>query len=74
MKLVKKIAVFASAALPVLAFAQAAPSAGPDLSTLTGAVDLSTVGTAILAIAGTLALVYVAMRGAKLVLGMIRGG
>lgn len=72
MKLVKKIAVSLLAALPVLSFAAA--SAGPDLSTLTGAVDLSTVGTAILAIAGTLALVYVAMRGAKLVLGMIRGG
>ena len=48
-------------------------AAGPDLTALTTAVDLTTVITAVLAIAGTLAGVYVAIKGARTVLAMIRG-
>lgn len=58
------LAMFASAsafALPV------------DLSGITGAVDFSTVTAAVLAIAGLLAAVYVAIKGARIALNMLRG-
>lgn len=57
-------------AFPVVARADAAAT---DLSALTGTVNFATVSTAVVAIAGSLAAVYVTMRGAKLVLSMIRG-
>lgn len=47
---------------------------GPDLSPLTSAVDFGTVTVAVLSIAGLLAVVYVAVRGAKIGLSMLRGG
>jgi hypothetical protein len=55
------------ASLPVLA-------AGPDLSTLTSAVDFGTVTTAILGVAAALIVVYIAWKGAKMVLAAVRGG
>ncbi|CAK0748268.1 conserved exported hypothetical protein [Gammaproteobacteria bacterium] len=45
---------------------------GPDFSALTGAVDFSTVGTAVLAIAALLALPLVIKKGAKMVLSAIK--
>lgn len=54
-------------ALPV--FATATP---PDFSALTGAVDFSTVGTAVLAIAALLAVPLVIRKGAKMVLAAIK--
>jgi len=54
--------------------ANAAAPTPPDFSSLTSAVDLSTVIVAILAIAAILAGVYVAIKGAKTVIGMIKGG
>jgi hypothetical protein len=50
-----------------------ASAAGPDLTSLTSAVDFGTTTTAILAIAALLAAVFVAIRAAKTVLGMIKG-
>ena len=70
MKTLKNLAVAAVAASPVLSFAAAN---APDLTPLTNAIDFSTVITAVLAIGGLLAGVYVAIRGAKTVLSMIRG-
>jgi Inovirus Coat protein B len=65
----KRLAVLAAtAAGATMAFA-----AGPDLTPLTGAIDFGTVITAVLAIAGLMAAVYVAIRGAKTVLSMIKG-
>ena len=55
---------------PALAFAE---GSGSGLEGLTKAVVFTEVSTAVLAIAGTLAAVFVTMRGAKLVLSMIRG-
>lgn len=55
-------------------FAQEAAAAGPDMSGLTAAVDFGTVTTAILAIAGLLAVVYVAVKGARIGLSMLKGG
>lgn len=45
---------------------------GPDFSALTGAVDFSTVGPAVLAIAALLAVPLVIRKGAKFVLSAIK--
>lgn len=47
---------------------------GPDLTPLTSAVNFGTTITAVLAIAGLLATVYIAIKGARTVLRMIKGG
>ena len=67
-RLFKHLAVIALATGSTLSMA-----AGPDMTALTSAVDFGTTTTAILAIAALLAGVYVAIRAAKTVLGMIRG-
>lgn len=69
-KLARIAAVSGAALVSASAFAQAAP---PDLTSLTSSVDLSTTLTAVLAIAATLATLYVGILAAKTVLGMIRG-
>ncbi|MEC5159120.1 major capsid protein [Janthinobacterium sp. CG_S6] len=72
MKVMKKIGlglVGAVATAPM--FALAGP---PDLSSLTSAIDLSTVITAVLAVAAIIAGVYAAIKGAKTVLGLVKGG
>ena len=46
----------------------------PDFSSLTGAVDFSTVATAVLAIAALLVVPLVVKKGARFVLGMIGRG
>lgn len=60
------------AAMAASAVASAA-TGGPDLAALTSSVDMGTTVTAILAVAATLAGLFVAIRGAKTVLGMIKG-
>jgi hypothetical protein len=56
-----------------LAVSGSALAVGPDMAGLTGAVDFGTVITAVLAIAGMLALVFVAIKGAKIGLSMLKG-
>ncbi|BEP55224.1 hypothetical protein GmRootV118_24680 [Variovorax sp. V118] len=56
-----------------LAVGAPAFAAGPDFSTLTGAVDFSTVGTAILAVAALMMVPKVVGWGARKVLGFVRG-
>lgn len=60
---------FAFSMLGMPAFA-----AGPDLTSLTSQVDFSTVIVALLAVAAALAGVYIAWKGAKMVLAALRGG
>lgn len=55
------------------AVAQTAFAAGPDLTPLTSAIDFGTVTVAVLSIAGLLAVVYVAVKGAKIGLAMLKG-
>lgn len=55
-------------------FGMPAHAAGPDLSTLTTAVDFGTVTTAVLGVAAALIVVYIAWKGAKMVLAAVRGG
>lgn len=60
-------------ALSVSAMASAQVAGGPNMTGLTSAVDFGTVTTAILAIAGMLAVVYVAIKGARIGLSMLKG-
>ncbi len=53
---------------PLSAFA-----AGPDLSTITSAVDFGTVTTAILGVGAAIVVVYIAWKGAKMVISAVRG-
>lgn len=74
-KIITRGLAVVGAAVSSLAFAQeAAAAGGPDMSGLTAAVDFGTVTTAILAIAGLLAVVYVAVKGARIGLSMLKGG
>jgi hypothetical protein len=70
-KLKSALGLVVTGAAAATASAQAA-AAGPDMSGLTGAVDFGTVTTAVLAIAGLLAVVYVAVKGASIGLAMIK--
>lgn len=72
MKRIGKALVFGGS-MVTLAAANAQAVGGPDLSSLTSSVDMGTTVTAILAVAATLAGLFVAIRGAKTVLGMIKG-
>lgn len=47
---------------------------GPDLTTVTAAVDFGTVTTAVLGVAAALIVVYIAWKGAKMVIAAVRGG
>lgn len=53
--------------------AGSAMAEGPDLTPLTSSVDFGTVTVAVLSIAGLLAVVYVAVKGASIGLSMLRG-
>jgi hypothetical protein len=66
--MLKKVAGVLVSVAPMAAFA----AGGPDMSGLTGAVDFTTVTTAVLAIAGLLAVVYVAVKGAQVGLAMLK--
>jgi len=59
------------ALVAALSAAGVANAAAPDFSSLTGAVDFSTVGTAILAIGALLAVPAVVKKGTRIVLSMI---
>ena len=50
-----------------------AAGTGPDFSTLTSGIDFSSVTTGVLAVASTLIAVYVAIKGAKILMSMVRG-
>lgn len=58
----------------MLGLSKPAEAAPPDLTSLTTAVDFSTVTTAVLAVAAALIVVYIAWKGAKMVISAVRGG
>ncbi len=47
--------------------------AAVDLTAITGAFSAADIVTGVMAVAGTLAVVYVSIKAAKIVLGMLRG-
>ena len=51
----------------------AAFAAGPDLTTLTSAIDFGTVTTAVLAVGASIVGVYLAWKGAKILIGAVKG-
>ncbi|RDU96677.1 major capsid protein [Trinickia dinghuensis] len=61
--------VAAVSATPLVSHAQAS---GVDYTSLTSSVSFSTTITAVMAVAASLVLLYVAIKGAKIVLRMIR--
>lgn len=71
MKNLKKSAVAAVAL--VAATAAQAQAAAVDTTAITGAFSAADIVTGVMAIAGTLAVVYVSIKAARTVLGMLRG-
>lgn len=69
----KKMAV-AGLALVTGFFAAAASAAPVDFTSLTSSVDFSSVITAILLVAAALMGVYIAWKGAKMIISAVRGG
>jgi hypothetical protein len=65
-------AVIALAALSGAAMAQETGSAGPDLSALTSKISVGTTITAVLAIGVTMVGLHLAVKGAKIVLNMVK--
>jgi hypothetical protein len=65
----------AGAALAVVAASPAAfaVDTGPDLSSLTSSISVGTVVTAVLAVGATMVGLYLAIKGAKTVLAMVKG-
>lgn len=68
MNMLKKFGPVSVAAAPLSSFA-----AGPDLSTITAAVDFGTVTTALLGVGAAIIVVYIAWKGAKMVIGAVKG-
>ncbi|MFN7505488.1 MAG: hypothetical protein ACK5Q1_08000 [Limnobacter sp.] len=67
MKLIKATLITSVASLPALALA-----APPDLTSITTAVDFSTVTAAILGVGAACIGMYLAWRGAKFVIGAVK--
>lgn len=66
--------LFAAAAVAVVAPSVfAADPAAWDYTGLTSSIDFSTISVGVLAVAGILAGVYAGIKGAKIVLGFLRG-
>lgn len=55
-------------------FGISAYAAGPDMTSLTTAIDFGTVTTAVLGAAAALIVVYIAWKGAKMVIAAVKGG
>ncbi|HGP6087871.1 TPA: hypothetical protein ACLNNW_003633 [Vibrio cholerae O1] len=60
-------------AIPFAIAASGAHAAGWDYSAVMADVDFSTIAVGVLAVAGLLAAVYAGIKGAKIVLGFLRG-
>ena len=73
LKSMKKQVAIAAAAGTALAVSAQSHAAGWDYSTLTDGVDFSTIATGVLAVAAMLAAVYAGIKGARVVLGFLRG-
>jgi hypothetical protein len=58
---------------PMLAHAQTSGTGGPDYSALTSGVDFTSTIAAVLAVAALLVGLFLAVRGAKIVISMVRG-
>ncbi|WP_340676166.1 hypothetical protein [Paraperlucidibaca sp.] len=66
--------LLAISALPVALAVSLPARAEVDLSAITGAFSATDVVTGVLAVGAVLAVIYVSIKAAKTVIGMIRGG
>lgn len=69
----KKIATVIVTVGSLAAVASANAAAAVDTTAITGAFTAADIVTGVMAIAGTLAVVYVSIKAARTVLGMLRG-
>ena len=69
-----KFAVVATSAAVLSAGVVNAANAAGDLTPVTSAFTASDVVTGVMAVAAVLAVIYVSIKAAKIVLGMLRGG
>ena len=69
------VAAGSAAVLAAPVFAQSSPTGASsvDFTSLTSSIDFSTVVTGILAVAAIMIGVYVAIKGAKILMSMIKG-
>lgn len=73
MKQLKRVSRDLALALPFAALSTMTFAAGWDYSTVTSGIDFATIAVGVLAVAGLLAAVYAGIKGAKIVLGFLRG-
>lgn len=70
-----KFTIVAASAVALSAgIGNSAYAAGVDLTPVTSAFTASDVVTGVMAVAAVLAVIYVSIKAAKIVLGMLRGG
>ena len=70
----KSVAALGAGLLTGSAFAQTAGGNALDLTPLTSSFSASDIVPPLLAVAGVLAVIYVAVKGAQIVIRLIRGG
>lgn len=63
----------AAVAVGVVAVSAHAQASGVDYTGLTSQVDWTSTTAAVMAVAGTLVVLYMAIKGAKIVLAMVKG-
>jgi hypothetical protein len=73
MQKIKRVSRDLALALPFAAVSTLTFADGWDYTPLTGGVDFSTIADGVLAVAALLAVVYAGIKGARIVLGFLRG-
>lgn len=73
MKQLKRVSRDLALALPFAALSTMTFAAGWDYSAVMSDIDFGTIATGVLAVAALLAVVYAGIKGAKIVLGFLRG-
>lgn len=73
-KMARSALALLTAGLALLGIAGPALADPVDFSSLTSSVDFSSVIVALMAVAAALMLVYIAWKGAKMILAAVRGG
>ncbi len=73
MQKLKHVSRSLALAIPFSIAAANSHAAGWDYGPLTDGIDFASIATGVLAVAGLLAVVYAGIKGAKIVLGFLRG-
>lgn len=73
MKMFKRVSRDLALAMPFVAVGSVAMADGWDYSAVTTGIDFASIATGVLAVAALLAAVYAGIKGARIVLGFLRG-